>query len=140
MPWVWEFYQTGPTAQISKTLEPGTTDAVIALITALNVSYRYYAPPIPAVDTVAPVVVLTLPFTGSTIGALTQQMYAVASDIIGVTRVELYVDAGLVATIVTPPYTFTANTSGLGAGAHTMSAKAFDAAGNNATYLVNVTK
>ena len=49
------------------------------------------------------------------------------------TKVELYVDGTLSATDTSAPYTFGLNTTALANGAHVLSAKAYDAAGNIGT-------
>jgi hypothetical protein len=54
----------------------------------------------------------------------------VASDNVAVTRVELYVNGVLQATLSSAPYSFSWNTTLLANGSYTLSAKAYDAAGN----------
>ena len=56
-----------------------------------------------------------------------------ASDDIGVTAVELYLDGDLLATDNTAPYSFTWDTGGTADGMHTLQVMAYDAAGNVAT-------
>jgi hypothetical protein len=58
---------------------------------------------------------------------------ATASDNVGVTRVEFLVDGALKATDTTSPYSATLDSTTLTNGSHTLTAKAYDAAGNNAT-------
>lgn len=81
-------------------------------------------------DTTPPTVSITSPADGSTVsGSVT--ISATASDNIGVSKVELYVDETLKATDGgTSPYSFSLNTTELSDGSHTIMAKAFDAAGN----------
>jgi len=56
---------------------------------------------------------------------------ASASDNVGVTRVEFYIDGGLSGTDTTSPYSFSWNTTGLVDGSsHTIQSKAYDAANN----------
>ena len=88
----------------------------------------------PAPDTTAPTVSLTAPAgnTSATIGD-TVNLAANASDNVGVTRVEFVVNDTTVATYTSAPYAHSWNTTGLSAGAHTVTAKAYDAAGNLAT-------
>ena len=65
--------------------------------------------------------------------------YATASDNGGVARVEFYVDGALTNTERYAPYSCEFNTAAYPAGNHTLTAKAFDAAGNSATASVAVT-
>lgn len=58
---------------------------------------------------------------------------AVASDNVGVTKVEFWVDSALKGTVTTQPYQMTLNSSTLPNGAHSLVAKAFDAAANSAS-------
>jgi len=84
-------------------------------------------------DNAAPTVAVTSPAAGSSLaGQVTVR--ASASDNVGVTRVELYRDGGvLLATVSAAPFEAPWNTAGVTPGAHTLYAKAFDAAGNSAT-------
>lgn len=71
----------------------------------------------------------------------TQKFYVVASDNVGVTRVELYLDGALVASSTSSSSMFNLNTKTWAKGGHSLQALAFDAAGNaGASALVNVTK
>ena len=58
---------------------------------------------------------------------------ATASDNIGVTKVEFWVDSVLKGTVTTAPYQMTMDSRSLPNGAHSLVAKAFDAAANSAT-------
>jgi hypothetical protein len=58
---------------------------------------------------------------------------ATASDNVGVTRVEFYVDGALKGTDTTAAYSMTLDSTTLANGSHTLTAKAYDAAGNVAT-------
>ncbi len=58
---------------------------------------------------------------------------ATASDNVGVTKVEFYVDGVLKATDTTSPYSTTFDSTTLANGSHTLVAKAYDAAGNIGT-------
>jgi hypothetical protein len=80
-------------------------------------------------DTTAPSVSLSAPLANSTVtGVLT--VSASASDNVAVTKVEFYVNGVLKATSTGAPYAFSWNTAQLANGACTLSAKAYDAAGN----------
>jgi Zn-dependent metalloprotease len=65
--------------------------------------------------------------TGTT-GTIT--LSATASDNVGVTKVEFYIDGALVGTDTTSPYSVTYNSASLANGTHSLVAKAYDAAGN----------
>jgi len=80
-------------------------------------------------DTTAPSVALGQPVGGLTLGGV-QAVTANASDNVGVSRVEFYLDGGLVAANNVPPYGFSWNTLTAANGSHTLSALAYDAAGN----------
>ena len=58
---------------------------------------------------------------------------ATASDNVGVTKVEFYVDGVLKGTDTTSPYSMTLDSTTLANGSHTLTAKAYDAAGNVGT-------
>jgi len=58
---------------------------------------------------------------------------ATASDNVGVSRVEFSVDGLLVGTDSASPYSMTLDSTTLSNGSHSLTAKAFDAAGNSAT-------
>jgi thermitase len=83
-------------------------------------------------DTIAPTVSITSPVDGGTFaGNMTVRV--VASDNVGVTQVSLYIDGALQATDSSAPYTFTFNATKMSRGTHTLTAKAWDAAGNFTT-------
>ncbi len=83
-------------------------------------------------DTTAPIVSLTTPQTGATVTG-TATLQATATDDETVTKVEFYLDSQLVQTDTTAPYAASVNTTTLGNGSHILAARAYDAAGNNAT-------
>src|SRR3989344_3567658 len=99
-----------------------------------------------ALDTTLPTISITSPASGATVSGTTN-INATASDNIGVTKVEFYVDGVLKSTDTTSPYSYSWDTTNGGAhacnGAHThsLTAKAYDAAGNSKTsgaILVNM--
>ena len=77
----------------------------------------------------SPVASITFPANNASVNG-TVAVTAVATDNVGVTRVEFYVNGVLQGTDTATPYTYGWNTSSLAAGAYTMTAKAYDAAGN----------
>jgi len=90
------------------------------------------APVNSAVDTMAPTVTLTSPANASTFtSAQTVTIVAAASDNVGVSKVELYNGATLVATDTTSPYSFAWAITSANNGNHSLTAKAYDAAGNS---------
>jgi hypothetical protein len=94
----------------------------------------------PAPDTTPPTTSITAPASGATVSGTTT-VNASASDDVGVTRVELYVDGALKATDTATPYTFAWDTTAYAAGSHGLFTKAYDAAGNvgtSATVTVTV--
>jgi hypothetical protein len=81
-----------------------------------------------AADTAAPVVSAAATGTSGNVN-----FSATASDNVGVTRVEFYVDNVLKGTDSTSPYSLAFDSTTIANGTHTLTAKAFDAAGNAAT-------
>ena len=79
-------------------------------------------------DTTAPTVSATA--SGSS-GAIT--FNAIASDNVGVSRVEFYVDDVLTGTSNATPYSLSVDSTTIANGTHNLTAKAFDAAGNVGT-------
>jgi hypothetical protein len=79
-------------------------------------------------DTTAPTVSATESGTSGTI-----TFNATASDNVGVTKVEFYVDGVLKGTDTTSPYSMTLDSTTLSNAAHSLTAKAYDAAGNVTT-------
>jgi hypothetical protein len=82
-------------------------------------------------DTTPPTAVVTAPAGGATLtGAVT--LAATASDNVGVVRVDFLVDGTVVAASTTVPYTVSWNSTTVADGAHAVSARAYDTAGNSA--------
>ncbi|MEJ2645619.1 MAG: S8 family serine peptidase [Gammaproteobacteria bacterium] len=97
----------------------GRVDAAAAVAAALNTQ----------TDTTAPTASITSPGGGATVsGTVTVDVNA--TDNTGVTKVELYVDGQLVGTDLSAPYTFSWDTTGHADGSATLTAYAYDAAGN----------
>jgi subtilisin family serine protease len=90
-------------------------------------------------DTTAPTAQITAPVGGSTVAG-TIPVNVSASDNVGVTKVELYLDGALAASSTSAPASFSWNTTASTNGAHALKAKAYDAAGNVGSSLtINVT-
>ncbi|HWG55116.1 MAG TPA: S8 family serine peptidase [Gaiellaceae bacterium] len=83
-------------------------------------------------DTTAPTTSITSPANGATVSG-TVTVAANASDDVGVSRVELYVDGALHSTDSASPYSFSWSTSTVPDGSHTLRTRAVDAAGNAGT-------
>jgi len=93
-----------------------------------------------ASDVTAPVVSIASPVANSTVGG-SVAISANAGDNVAVTKVEFFVNGALKATSTSAPYGFNWNTAALANRAYTLSAKAYDAAGNigqAASVAVNV--
>src|SRR5207244_9232104 len=90
-------------------------------------------------DTTAPPTSITAPANGATVSG-TFSVTASASDNVGVTKVEFYLDGALNATDTTSPYACSWNTTTATNAAHTLTSTAYDAAGNTgSSAAVNVT-
>jgi hypothetical protein len=96
-------------------------------------------PPPPAGDTTAPSVTITAPANGARVSNKTG-IRATATDNVGVVNVVFSVDGKVLATDSTAPYAVTWRTGSYAAGAHTITAKAKDAAGNTKTATITVYK
>ncbi len=83
-------------------------------------------------DTTPPTTSITAPANGATVSGTTS-VTASASDNVGVTKVEFYLDAVLQSTSTVSPYQWSWNTTTATNGAHTLSSKAYDAAANSGT-------
>jgi thermitase len=85
-----------------------------------------------AADTQPPTVAITSPGAGSTVSGVVPVNVS-ASDNIGVTRVDLLINGAVFATDTTSPYAFSWDSTSLAGTTASVSARAYDAAGNNAT-------
>lgn len=97
----------------------GRIDAAKAVAAARNMI---------AADTQAPVISITSPTGGQVTGIVPVDVSY--SDNVGVTRAELYVNGNKVATDDVGPFAFVWDTAAYPDGAYTLSARAYDAAGN----------
>jgi beta-lactamase superfamily II metal-dependent hydrolase len=82
-----------------------------------------------APDTEAPTTSITSPANGATVSATTA-VTASASDNVGVTKVEFYLDGVLKNTDTASPYSWSWDTTATANGTHSLTSKAYDAAGN----------
>ena len=94
----------------------------------------------PVPDTIKPTVSVTFPANNAIVsGSVT--ITANASDNVGISKVEFYVNGVLQATDSASPYTFNWNTKSIANGSYTLTVKAYDAAGNignSSSVLVSV--
>ena len=82
-------------------------------------------------DTSRPTISLIAPAAGAIVSGATVTVSATAADNVGVVRVQFKLDGGdLGAAVTTPPYTVTWNTKTATNAVHSLTAQAFDAAGN----------
>jgi hypothetical protein len=96
--------------------------------------------PAQTADTTAPVVAITSPAGGATVSRNISIVVS-AKDNVGVTRVAIYLDNVQLCSDTSAPYTCSWNTRKASAGSHTITATAWDAAGNTGKALpVTVTK
>jgi spore germination protein len=93
----------------------------------------------PEPDSVPPSVSIISPANGGTL-LKTQRIEAMASDNIGVLRVEFYINGALFATDTSAPYVVYWNTRRIAPGAYVVKAIAYDASGHSAAAAVTVTR
>lgn len=110
------------------TLQVKATDTVGNTTTTANVSFTISNSTTPA-DTEDPTTSITTPVNNAILLYGNNTVNVSASDNVGVTQVELYIDGVLKATDVASPFVFSVSTSGLSNGTHSMTTKAYDAAG-----------
>ena len=100
---------------------------------AVNAAKNFVVP-----DTTAPVATISSPTNKSTIsGSINVSVQA--TDNVGVTRLELYLDSQLVAQSTGASAIFPLNTLSYANGSHTLQVRAYDAAGNVGTSSSSVT-
>jgi hypothetical protein len=103
----------------------------------MNTGDRIFSAPIwinqgATADTTAPTTAITAPANGATVSGTTA-VTASASDNVGVSRVEFYLDSVLQSTSTVAPYSWSWNTTTATNATHTLTSKAYDAAGNMGT-------
>jgi hypothetical protein len=84
-------------------------------------------------DKTPPSVTLTTPANGVTVTGASVAVSANASDNVGVTKVEFYLNTTLLATDTTSPYGLNWNSTTVANGSYTLTARAYDNAGNMGT-------
>lgn len=98
-----------------------------------------------ATDTTPPSVTILQPANGAAISSITTangnvSISVSATDNTGVSQVSIYIDGQLKCTDTSSPYTCTWNTKKARPGTHTISATAWDLAGNTASTSITVSK
>jgi subtilisin family serine protease len=117
-------WNTGPLADGARTLTVKAVDGVGNVRTSAGVGVT--------VDNTAPTTALSAPAQNAQLRG-TVQISATASDNLGVTKVEFYVDGTLLGTGTSAPHGVSWNSAAVADGVHTLTAKAYDSAGNVAT-------
>jgi hypothetical protein len=134
-PYSWSF-DTTTVANGSHTLQSKAYDAAGNVGSSATITVTVSN----AGDTTPPTTSITAPANGATVSG-TVSVTASASDNVGVTKVEFYLDGTLQVTDTATPYTWSFNTTTVANGSHTLQSKAYDAAGNvgsSATISVTV--
>jgi len=90
-----------------------------------------------APDTTPPTVSISSPKSGDTVSK-TVTIIANAADNVGVSRVEFRVDGAILSIATTPPYQASGDSTLISNGPHTIEARAYDAANNNASASITV--
>jgi peptidoglycan/xylan/chitin deacetylase (PgdA/CDA1 family) len=127
-------------------VSPATLDALLTWLegrqplgTRVATVHQVMSGDLPDSDTTPPTVSLTQPTSGATLTG-PAALAANAQDNVGVSRVDFLAGATVVGTDSTSPYSITWDTATASNGAASLTAKAYDAAGNSATSAaVNVT-
>lgn len=119
-----------PTKDISGNQRSGSTTSIGAYEPASSGGGG--TPPPPASDTENPTVSLASPANSAVLSGNTA-ISAQANDNVGVTKVEFLVDGNVVSTDTSSPYSYSWDTSSVVDGTHSVSAKAYDEAGNSAS-------
>jgi hypothetical protein len=147
--WGLELYLKNPYTSYNSTatlssLEPGSTDYLLGRFRQASALLKGGVQASSQPDTIPPHVVLTWPIECAKVTG-NQTLYAVASDSgDSVERVAFLINGKVVATKVKPPYQLLWNAADKAPGEYTLSARAYDRAGNMAAYqtvvLVNTTQ
>jgi hypothetical protein len=122
--YVWSSYVTGDTVKLRL-----KTDSSVTYYGFQVTKYEYTAG---TADTTAPTVSISAPTAGATVSGTTT-ISATASDNVGVSKVDFYVDSVLKGTDTSSPYSYSWATTAYSNGAHSIYAKATDAASNVGT-------
>jgi len=107
----------------------GRVDAYAAAVAARNTL---------ATDAIPPIVLLNNPAAGAVLSG-SVQIAGTATDNLGVARIELSIDGQLITSASGSPFSFPWNTATSANGAHTLTVRAYDAAGNTSAASATVT-
>jgi len=120
------------------TLEARAYDAANNVASkSINVTVKNSA----VADTTAPLATITSPTDGSQLKGRMMKVNVSASDDVGIAKVQLFIDGLLFGTTTSESSSFNWNIGKVSAGAHTLQAFAYDAAGNiGSSHLVTVYK
>lgn len=128
-------WSTGSVSDGVHSISAKAYDATGNVGTSAAVSVTVHnAPP----DTVSPTVSLSAPASNATVSG-TVPLSATASDNVAVTKVEFYLNGSLLDVRASAPYSTTWNSTLVPDGSYSISAKAYDAAGNVGTASRSVT-
>jgi thermitase len=106
-----------------------------------SVAVNVTLPPPPPPDTIAPTVQITSPANGARLPSSPNvSISAAAQDNVGVIQVSIYVDGVQQYSGTSAPYSFNWNTKKASSGTHTITATAWDAAGNHTSTSISVIK
>ncbi|MGM9488441.1 Ig-like domain-containing protein [Ideonella sp. YS5] len=130
----WTVSTLSDTPQGTYTITARTTDQASGVGSAVSATDVVYA-----ADGTPPSVNITSPANGATVGRTNLAVSASATDTSGIQAVEFYADGVLLARDTTAPYSATWNTRKAGPGAHTLSARAYDKAGNTSQQTIGLT-
>jgi parallel beta-helix repeat protein len=127
------------TSTVKTQVTPGTYSVVVSYDGTMSNKPLNYKLTVtyPVNDATSPVAVITSPGGTTVTGTIT--FSASATDDTGVTKVELLIDGTIVATKTASPYSYSWDTTQTANGGHTLSVKAYDAAGNVGTASLSVT-
>jgi C1A family cysteine protease len=101
--------------------------------------WRNNPAPSPTGDVTAPSVSITSPSAGASVSG-TVNITSSASDNVGVTQVTYTMDGVNIGSVTTSPYTLAWNSGTVADGLHTLTAYAYDAAGNYSYTGISITK
>ena len=134
------------------TANPETCSYTISSAGTYYIAIRMYTSSAPSTNYVAtvkyytdaggdytnPIVTITSPANGATVqGSIS--ITATATDNVGVTYTTCQIDSGTQTTDSTSPYSWNLDTTTLSEGSHTITVRAYDAAGNYGTKTVSIT-
>ena len=124
-------WNTATIADGNHTLTSRAYDAIGHVTTSSSVNIK--------VDNTVPSTAITSPTSGAVV-TFGVTIAANASDNLGVTKVEFYVDSTLIGNDTTSPYSIVWNSTIIQNGAHQLKSKAYDQAGNSTfSSVINVT-